>query len=110
MKPIKIRVRSPEHSEVIQKMLFAIGINWTAYGQSVQFNSWEEISRYPYLVVLEDETLIRATERGLSEIEWDEEVDFDWLLPPRETIEIDGFGKFYKDEVEECLDRLERVE
>ena len=105
MKPIKIRVRSPEHSEVIQKMLFAIGCKWGLSGQVVKH------TQMPFLYAFADDEIVYY---GGSEVFFNEdenqEVSFDWLFPPRETIEIDGFGKFYKDEVEECLDRLERVE
>ena len=106
MKPIKIRVRSPEHSEVIQKMLFVAGGHWPGGSQCVEHYGES------FLFVYEDGSITyeHHDQDDYFNHHHNQEVNFDWCIPKRETIEIDGFGKFYKDEVEECLDRLERVE
>ena len=106
MKPIKIRVRNQKHSEIVQRMLFAAGCHWKKGSQCVQY------CNEPFLFVYKQGTIMYGghDEAGYFNRHPYTEVNFDWCIPERETIDIDGFGKFYKDEVEECLDRLERVE
>ena len=105
MKPIKIRVRSPEHSEVIQKMLFATGCHWGSGSQHVEHYGES------FLFVYEDGTI---THSGHDEGDYFNrhpytEVDFDWCTPERETIEIGGV-KYYADEVKARLRELDPVE
>lgn len=101
-----IKVWNEEHSKLIQKMLFSIGIEWRSVGKSISF------ADEPILII-EDKyvsyTLLPTTnliEKGY------EEIDMDWLVPEkkRETVDIPGFGRFYKDQLEEALDTLDRVE
>lgn len=107
MKAVKIRVKSPEHSEVIQKMLFAAGCGWV-YGGKEARNTDE-----PFLFV---DTLGRLT-HCLGDDQYflespEPEVDFDWCIPEipeRETIEIGGV-EYYADEVEARLRELNPVE
>lgn len=92
MKSIKIRVRNQKHSEVIQKMLFAIGCHWGCHSQRVEH--YDE----SFLFVHEDGSITYA---GLDDKDYfnshrHTEVDFDWLLP--DTIEIEG-RTYNKDEV-----------
>ena len=105
MKPIKIRVRSPEHSEVIQKMLFAAGYGWAPIEN-------KQIVRHTdatYLYVYRDGEITHGSGQENFSAHHHQEVDFDWCIPERETIEIDGV-KYYADEVKGCLQKLNPVE
>ena len=41
MKNLKFRVKSPKHSEVLQKMLFGLGYEWAPYGKKVKHTEGE---------------------------------------------------------------------
>ena len=101
-----IQVRNKEHSALIQKMLFAAGIEWVYDGKNILF------TEFPFLVI-NNNTLYTGINAEPLHKHGYEEINMDWLVPEeekRETIEIPGVGYYYKDELMERLSSLKEAE
>ncbi len=85
MKNIKIRVRNPNHSEQIQKMLFAIGFGWCR-------ESVVQLTKKPYLFANVSDNSIAFTDSLKCFVDSTNytEVNFDWLLTETHTVIIGG--------------------
>lgn len=83
MKDIKIQVRNPAHSELIQNMLFAVGCKWRS-GDATVLHSSEA-----YLYV-EGFRISKDSGKDHYDEQTNQEVDFDWFLPLTHSISIDG--------------------
>lgn len=87
MKPIKIRIRNEKHSEMVQKMLFAVGCKWPGMdGARVQ----HEDKPHMYVNVDGKGRITYGYTPSIFEEREYQEVNFDWLLPVEHTITIDG--------------------
>ncbi len=89
MADIKIRIKNPIHSELVQKMLFALSYSWRA-GEKTQHTNAHSISTAYMALMWGSDEHFESNRR--------KEVDFDWLLPMTHALEREGKTTYFSTE------------
>lgn len=110
MKQLKIRVKSPEHSKIIQEKLFEMGYKWIA-GKSVQF-----VDKPCLFTNTDDEGSITYSSNGTeeyfnsqphTEVELVETISYE-LKEIKKVVKV-GELSYYEDELAEALKNIKPI-
>jgi hypothetical protein len=99
----KIRIKSPEHSEKVQKHLFSLGYRWDGCDQLIKNTD------KPFLVFQGKYLYWFDTDTDFPELELIETVSYELKEVPKKEVVTIGEKSYYKDELEVALKNINPI-
>lgn len=115
MKQIKIRIKSPGHSEMVQEKLFEMGYAW--YGEPIDKKVKHVNERYLFVGTYAENRITYACSADDDYFESQPHIEFELVevisyefkeIPKRNVVKV-GENSYYEDELAEALKNIKPI-